>query len=509
MSELEVWRLDQEINRAGVPFNRRMVRNAIKIVEYFREKYHAELKEITGVENTNSNPQLLGWLRENGYPFRDMKAGHIKTAFAKAEEVSDLKRVLELRMEVSRTSVDKYYAFERGCDDDDRLRNTLQFAGAQRTSRWGGRIGQLQNPPRPTKDLEKMLDVAAKHVEVLRPQEIELIYAKPFDLLASTVRPCVQAPEGYMLIGADLNAIENRVLGWLADDRKILGVFEKDRCPYIDFATRMFGEDYDTLFAEYKAGDKTKRTIAKPPTLGCGFGLSAGEETFNEETGEVEATGLLGYAQNMGVKLTPEQAELAVRVWRETFVDVVDFWYQVEKSAKQCVRTGEPTRVRHIEFDRSGPFLRMHLPSGRAIHYCRPRLDEVVLYWCEEQEKYQPLHRCRAPRRDKTRTRQSLSYEGLNDKKQWARIPTWHGKLVENPTQAIARDILAEGLKRAKRRGLDVRLHLHDEIVAVSREDRAERELEILIECMSEPIDWAPSLLLKAEGGVSKIWLKD
>jgi len=767
--EWELWHIDQQINEAGIPINMRMVRNAISIYEATLRDKLAEMEEITGLDNANSGPQLLPWLQDNGYPFDDLKKGHITRAIERRREElglgeSDqighnggpalddddaLLRVLELRSETSRTSPKKYHALRRAVDTrDEVLRYAFQFAGAARTWRWGGRLFQPQNLPRPIKKLEKGIEIHARNVEELNAGCFNIIYDKPMDVLASTIRPAAQAPDGYLFIDADLNAIENRVLGWLAGCEKILRVFKLNRDPYVDFATYLFGLPYDVLMAEYKGGDSSKRTISKPGVLGClkgetpvlthrgwkaiveltvddwlydgegwvrhggvvwkgyqdvlcrsgiyatldhrflvegewqewrqvnlpktfdraldtaigmfsntqgraaarasgssaaadagsrgsyraqtspedypraaldallltvaptsesesaqtcstywqivstlrervaktrktvrivttalgefvcgstahtngcdtssmssertvplkliggtmtvttspeisgsqpgqskiqiadtwdilnsganarfavltedgclvahncGYMLGPGEERYNHKTGEKEATGLLGYAWNMQItEFTAEQSKLSVETFRREFEEVKDYWYGIERATKKCIRTGRRVDFGHVYFDRKGPFMRMGLPSGRHLHYCRPRIEDVRMPWGDMKA--------------------SITYESLNDKKQWVRESTHPGKLTENADQAIARDLLAHGMKLAFRRGLDLRIHVHDQLVGLSREDRAEEELKILIECMEEQPRWAKGLPLGSNGFVSKVFMKD
>ena len=282
------------------------------------------------------------------------------------------------------------------------------------------------------------------------------------------------------------------MLGWLAKCRKILRVFEENRDPYIDFATYLFGGTYAQRWHEYKElGDSTKRTISKPGVLGCGYMLGAGEQRYNKKTAETEATGLLGYAWGMGIKeFTQEQSELSVSTFRREFEEVKDYWYGIERAAKKCIRTGSPTRHHDVSFDMKAPFMRMLLPSGRALHYCRPRLEMVRAPWGEMKE--------------------SITYEGLNTKKQWIRQSTHPGKLTENADQAISRDIIMNGMRIAKREyQIDIRIHVHDQIVGLVREDEAQERLEQLKEAMSRPIPWAKGLPLGAAGHISKIFVKD
>lgn len=518
--EWAMWALDQEINHDGIPLNMEAVARAIEFVEEYKGRLLKRMMKITGVDNPKSNVQLLDWLRDHGYRFDDMKKGHVLRASTDEELSEKVRELLTLRLEVSRTSTDKYYAMLRAASDGV-VQGALQFAGAQRTWRWSGRIFQPQNLPRPDPSLEAEQEAAVRNLVRLKPRQLEMLYPKPMDFLATCIRPTIQAPPGQIIFGADLNAIENRVLGYLAQDQKILDVFRKKRDPYIDFAGYMYGTDYETEFERFKPedgskGNKDHRTIAKPGVLGCGYMLSAGKQKENKKTGEIEATGLLGYAWNMGVKsFTQDDANLSVRVWRETYSDAVEYWWAIEKAAKKCMETGNKTWAGPVAFDRSGPFLRMLLPSGRALHYCRPRVEQSIVYWCEVQEKYLPYDLCERPNKLKYREKTNLTYEGLNDKNKWGRIWTHPGKLTENADQAISRDLLAEAMMRFRRRVprkvARIRLHVHDEIVGWCAEDRGDEMLKILIECMEEEMPWASQkeLPLGAAGTLGHVWIKD
>lgn len=512
MDEWELWWLDQKINQAGVPINMAMVENACRLYNAAYAEGLKEMQGITGLKNPMSTQQLLPWLHSNGYMFADCKKGHIRQAYSyfktKPEHWSeeehagyiineDFKRVLELRLELSRTSIKKYFALRTATSDDGNLRNIVQFMGAARTARWAGRVVQLQNLPRPDKRFEKGIEVHAKNVEQLDLRGVQLIYDNTFDLLATCIRPAIQAPDGYLLVDADLNAIENRVLGWLAGCEKILRVFELNRDPYIDFATYLFGKDYDTLWHEYKVlGDSSKRTIAKPGVLGCGYMLGPGKVYEDRDTGEIEATGLLGYAWDMGVRqFTLKDSEVSVKTFRREFSEVKDFWYEIERAAIRCVKTRTVQGCGHVTFDMKGDFLRMQLPSGRYLHYFKPDIRKTKMPWKNDDGS--------------TAYKMSLTYEGQNDKKQWVRMPTHPGKLTENADQAISRDLLAHGMKLANKRGIDIRLHVHDQIVGLVREDEAEKALECLRECMGDPPKWAKGLPLGSAGFISKVFKKD
>jgi DNA polymerase bacteriophage-type len=487
--ELDTWFMDQEINDAGIPINRRMVTNAQALIALVTDDRMGRLRGITGLENPNSTMQLLAWCIDHGYVFDDMKKGHVERAAKDAKTSDQLREVLEMRLEISKSSVKKYTVLENATDDDGNLRYCFQYGGASRTLRWGGRNYQPQNLARPTWYLEAHQERCARSLETIKPEVLNEIYDKPMDLLSTCVRPVVQAGKGFVFVDADLNAIENRVLGWVCDEQKILDVFRNKRDPYIDFATYMFNRTYDDLYHDYKVlKNKGPRQTAKPGVLGCGYQLGVGEQHEDPHTGEITGTGLLGYALNMGISLTPEESAHAVTTWRETYSEVVKYWKTIENAAKTCINSGKTTSANDIEFSIDGPFLKMRLPSERSIFYCNPSIKMV---------------------KTKFGARENISYRGVGDNNQWGDIKTYGGKLVENAVQAISRDLLVHGMKLARAEGLDIRLHVHDQICARVPEKNADRKLRTLIECMSETPSWAPGLPLAAEGSINQYFMKD
>ena len=275
----------------------------------------------------------------------------------------------------------------------------------------------------------------------------------------------------------------------MSGDREILKVFEQNLDPYISFAQFLYKQRYDVLFAEYERGDKGKRTVAKPGVLGCGYMLSKGRQYENKQTGEIEATGLLGYAQGMGINLTPEQAALSVDTWRATYKQAVNFWYDLERAAMRTARSGQRTECGPLGFDIEGAFLRMRLPSERFLHYYRPRVLDQMKPW----GKVKP----------------TLTYEGFDHKRQWGRIDTHPGKLTENGDQAIARDLLANGMVKAAAEGLPIVVHVHDQIVGMVPEDEADYWCKLLLDCLCDLPPWAGNMPVSASGHISKWFVKD
>jgi DNA polymerase len=490
------WVLDCEINARGLPVNMRAVDGALEIYGAIVQDRLAKMREITGLDNPNSGAQLLPWLRDRGYPYADLVKGHVKKASGLSYADNGTKAVLEYRSEIAKASVKKFDALKRATDSDNRLRFHYQFWGAQRTGRTAGRVFAPQNLPRPPDYLEDKHKQAAlvDDLETCTPLGFEWLYSNPMEALSTAVRPVIEAPAGRTFVSADLNAIENRGIGYLANEEKILNVFREGRCPYLDFASQFYQRPYAELYEEYKPkdgskGDKSKRKFCKPSTLGCGYRLSAGEIREDPRTGEEIATGLLGYAWAMGVMLTQEDAIKSVDVWRATFPGVCDYWDELEKAFKHTIRTGRPSRARRLSFDRAGPFVRMVLPSGGFRYYCRPKIEPVKTPWGQ--------------------VRGTITYEGLNIKKQWVRLSTHGGKILENGCQSFCRDILYYGAQMCRKRGIDMRLTVYDEINALSSTEDADEKLAVLIECMTTPPPWAPDFPMGAAGGHFPHYIKD
>jgi Casjensviridae DNA polymerase len=263
------------------------------------------------------------------------------------------------------------------------------------------------------------------------------------------------------LVVCDLSSIETRVTAWVSGCASLLRVFEEGRDPYIEFATKMYGVPYDQV-------TKEQRQISKPPVLGCGYGLGAGEESVDKNGDEIK-TGLWGYGENMGISMTQEQAQLGVRIYRETYSEVCHAWRKLEKAAVMAVQTGLLHTTCGLTFGCVGnKLLHVALPSGRRLHYIRPRLD----------------------------SENKLSYDGQIIGAHWGRVWTWGGKIMENVVQAISRDILAVGMLRATEVGFSIVGHSHDEMVC----EEETLDLEQLRDCMIRPIEWALGLPLDAEG---------
>lgn len=506
--EWVLYELDHEINERGIRINVAFAEAAFELADRDKKQLKAQLREATGLPNAMGQAAFLAWAREHGYPFNNLQKGWVVKAIDLLEEDDPLRDILAMRVRAGRNTPAKYTTVARIADETDhRARYTIVFRGAQRTGRHAGSKFQPHNLARIQKRFAKHLEAVVEMIEQRDFDLIDLWHGSVVDTVSNVVRCVVQASEGRTLVVCDLNAIENRVLGWLSRCPGILDVFKQGLDPYKAFGVHLFRKAYEALTQE-------ERDKSKPAVLGCGYRLGGGDEV-EDSNGDLVKTGLWGYAENMGVKLSREMCHTAVAVWRQLYPEVVQYWYDLEEAVHRVVIGGETVRVGPVVFDKFRAALRIRLPSGRYLHYIepryvtqkfrRPKVDEagekvlqpdpvtgeLVQVW-DEWEK------------------QTLSYWGTHQKtKQWARLLTHGGKLAENITQAISCDVLEEGKLNARDDyGFEIVMHVHDEIVAESDPDDI-IGLPELSEAMTRPIPWARGLPLAAAGYVSRIYKKE
>lgn len=521
--EKKLWFLDQKINAFGMPADRKFVENSYALALRDKQALYDQQKKLTGLDNPNSSSQMLKWARERGYPYNSLRKEPVLVALNDTgnQITKECREVLELRKQSGKTSYTKLAALSSALSADDYLRDQFLFMGSARAGRWSGRQVQLHNMARPIKAMEiaGALDLARKLIYDADYDGLQKKFVSVIDVVTSCIRSAFVAPPGMRFNVCDLNAIENRVLGWMTGEEKILDVFRtlspsgRKRCPYLTFACVMYNIPYDVLeraYYEKKDPDaKEKRQVAKPAVLGAGYRLSGGEWKTNRYGDNVKS-GLWGYAENMGVVISQELANESVKAFRAEYNKVVHAWYEYEDAVLRCLSGQGPQemcsngpkdatygcqlvgRAHHhlIWCDRrvrkDGSFiLRIHLPSGRNLHYVNAQIVEKEF-----------------PSRDGgTYKKKSMAYEGINqDNKQWELIYTHGGKLVENVDQAIARDVLAEAMLECDSIGLQTCGHIHDEVITLSEDTDEAPGLSDLKAIMSRTPVWAPGLPLDADG---------
>ncbi|MDU0200144.1 DNA polymerase [Paenibacillus sp. MAH-36] len=459
--EWRLWRLDQLINNRGVGVDREFVEHAMACDAQFKERALTEAKELTGLDNPNSGPQLMSWLADEGIETEDIKKDTVKDILSTLDG-GVAQKVLKLRQELSKTSVKKYTAISRAVCMDDRLRGTLQFYGANRTGRWAGRIFQPQNLPKNfLKDLELARDIVRRGDYEL----LEMLYASVPDTLSQLLRTSLIAGQGSRYIVCDFNSIEARVLAWVAGEEWVLDVFKTHGKIYEATAAGM----YKVPIEQVAKGSKMRQN-GKVAVLACGYG------------GGVNALIAMGALRD---GIPENELKPIVDAWRAANPMIVKLWRLVEQAAVKAVEVGGKHKVRGlITYFVQGDWLFCELPSGRRLSYYKPKLEAGNF------------------------GKMQLSHEGVDQEtKKWGRRRTWGGTLVENIIQAIARDCLAVSMLAVEPAGYPIAIHVHDEVVSEVPDGFG--SVEAMSEIMCMPIPWAPGLPLKAEGYETTFYKKD
>lgn len=453
-----VWKeyhLDQEINDRGIQLDLPLVRNAIRIGDCAKQHLTEKLCELTGLENPNSVQQMKGWLKSHSIEIESLGKKEVQELIDKVSP--EIREVLLLRQQTSKSSVKKYAAMRNAVCSDGRARGMFQFYGANRTGREAGRIIQLQNlPQNHIPDLESARNlVLSGNMDAL-----ELLYEDIPDTLSQLIRTAFVPKAGYKFIVADFSAIEARVIAWLAGEQWRMDAFANGEDIYCASASKMFGVPV------VKHGvNGHLRQKGKVAELACGYGGSVGA---------MKAMG----ADAMG--LSDNELKQIVTDWRKASPNIVQLWWDVERMAIKAVGGKTQTETHGIKFSYESGFLFIELPSGRRLAYVKPRIEENRFGG------------------------ESITYDGVGTSKKWQRLETYSGKLVENIVQGIARDLLFYSLQTLSH--CFIVGHIHDEMIIEA--DRR-MSLQAVCEQMARTPKWAKGLLLRADGYECEFYKKD
>ena len=463
----ELYVADQEINDRGVLIDRRLVDNAARFDDEYKAQLMAEAQALTGLSNPNSPAQLKDWLhRTTGLPVDSLNKRGLDDLEQRLVYWPKAQRVLRIRREMGKTSNRKYAAMQQCVCRDGRIHGLLQFYGAARTGRWAGRLVQVQNLPQNHMD---DLDRARRMVLAGDLDDFELSYANVTQVLSELIRTAFIATPGHTLHVCDFSAIEARVIAWLAGEEWVLDVFRAGGDIYCETASKMFRVPVEKHGVNAHLRQRGKVAVL---ALGYGGGVAALEAMGGSRLGLSEA----------------EERDIVAK-WREANPRIVRLWAILEKAAVTAIKTGQTVTVhRGITVARRWGMLLITLPSGRTL--CYPRADIGV----ERGDGWRGDH-------------EVIEYEGLNQTtKKWERLRTYGGKITENLIQAIARDILGAVILSARRKGLSIVFHIHDEVVVEASDGQTLQDVEALFDT---PPAWCRDLPLKGAGYSTPYYLKD
>ena len=455
------WRnycLDQKINDRGVALDMELAHRAVQCDNQYREFYLQQAREITGLENPNSVLQLRDWLRERGVELDSLSKNAVQDLLPDTD--GDVRKVLSLRQELAKSSVKKYTAMENLICRDSRGRGLIQFYGASRTGRYAGKLLQVQNlPQNHLPDLE----TARALVQSGNFDALEMLYDSVPNVLSELIRTAIVPKRGCRFIVSDFSAIEARVLSWFAGEQWRLDTFTQGGDIYCASASQMFG-----VPVEKHGINGELRQKGKQAELACGYG------------GSVGAMKSMG-AVRMGVK--EEELQPLVDAWRQANPRIVQFWWEVDRAAKTCVKQHVPTQAGRLRFEYQSGILFIQLPSGRRLAYAKPRMGENRFGG------------------------EAITYEGVGTGRKWERLETYGAKCVENIVQGTARDLLALALLRLEQAGYPVVMHCHDE--AICEVPIGQGSVEEVNRIMAVAPEWAEGLPLKADGFETEFYKKD
>ena len=486
-SEQALWCLDQRMNDHGVRIDLPMVRKIVDFDTGKRAELAQEAKDLTGLDNPNSLAQLKPWLTGRGVPVETLRKDDLDTLLGQ-DLPTDVRRVLEIRKALGKTSTAKYGTMLEATCADGRLRGILQFYGANRSGRWAGRIVQTHNLARnslPDLDLARQLTAQGDF------ETLETLFGEPAFVFSELVRTAFIPSPGCRFCVSDFSAIEARVIAWIAGEQWVLDAFRAGKDIYCETASMM----YHVPVVKHGVNGELRQK-GKIATLACGYQGGVGAMKAMDSSGSIPE----------------EEMQSIVDHWRQANPMIVKLWRDYEQSAKTAIKerrtvkrgirvpadnlderehmAGGPVRpysVREgvrVEFSYKNGNLLVRLPSGRRLCYYHARVRQDG--WKE-----------------------SITYMGVNQTtKQWQEVETYGGKIVENIVQATARDCLAEAMQRVAAMGYQIVMHVHDEmIVDVPVEDKD--ALARINRAMSDPISWAPGLPLRGDGYETTFYKKD
>lgn len=458
-TEQALWVHDQHINDRGVRIDRVFAKQAVEIDKVIKDRLFQEAKKITGLENPKSTSQLKEWIENKaGIEVESLNKKNIQAVRDDAA-MAIVDKVLDIRAGLSKTSTEKYNAMLRTVGTDGRIRGLTQFYGASRTGRWAGRLVQMQNLPQ-NKMPDRDLDIARQLVRSGDIGTLEMCFDDVSGTLSQLIRTAFIPKLGCRFIVADFSAIEARVLAWLANESWRMEVFNTHGKIYESSAEQMFHLPPGSV----KKGNPMRQK-GKIAELALGYGGSVGA---------LKSMGAL----DMGI----EESELKplVNSWRAANPAITKLWWDTDAAARRTIQTQEPTILPHgMGFYKKGPLLKLVLPNGRELSYVKPAIIDG-----------------------------NITYEGtLQTSGAWGRIESYGPKLVENMVQATARDCLAMAIDRLEKAGFPVVFHVHDEVICeVPIGVSSAKELGAI---MSETIDWAKELSLRADAYECEYYRKD
>jgi len=476
--ERMVWMLDQKINDRGVFLDLELAQKAQEIYEETVAGYHERMNEITEgeISKCTQRDRFRDWLNRQGVSVDNVQGATLDDLLKSGALEPNVQEAIEIYRKAGKTSLAKYAAALRTVCDDGRARGLHMYYAAS-TGRFGGRLIQTQNLPRGVLSSGEALEEV---VAAVKQKDLETIrkHGELTTVLSSAIRGLFISPPGRDLMVCDYSGIEARVLGWLADDYTLMQNFREGVDVYVDMACTIYNKKHADI-------TKDDRLLGKIAILGLGYQMGVG--TF------------LASCEGYGVEISDDLAQMVVDAYRDKFKDTIKaLWADAENAAIAAVQNEGnvyPCAEGKIHYVKKGRFLYAIMPSGDFIAYFKPHLEMKMMPWGKEKL--------------------SLFYYGESQssitstgaKGGWGKQSTYGGKLVENFTQRIARDVLTSALENLeKSEHYDPIFHVHDEVI--SEVDEGVGSEEEYAALMLNVPPWARDIPLDAEAWRGKRYRK-
>lgn len=454
--ETRFYHLDLLMNERGLPIDLPLVHKAYETLQHLEADINAQVAKLTGGIKATQRDKMMELLSSWGVELENLRAQTVRDLLASRDDLpEDTKRLLKLRVEAGKASTKKLVSMMKCAHPHDHVIQGSFLMNGAHTGRYAGRLVQPQNfirgmlKPFQQALVFELLDRAC-------PDIMKMLYEWPIDTISQCMRGFIRAPKGYRFVVVDYTAIEARVLAWIAGEERMLRAYRAGVDVYKLMASSLFNIPIEQV-------DGEQRRLAKNLVLGCGYAL--GGARFVE------------YCANLGQVVEESFAKKAVKKYRDDHPNIVKLWRDVENAAADAItENGEVFEAARCKFQMRGQWLEVRLPSGRCMRYLRPRAT--------------PVERWGKPA---MQISFQTDYHG-----KIVRETTYGGKLVENLTQAIARDVMREGMFAAEDAGYPVHGTVHDELLTLRRVGKGSaKDLEHIVCDLPR---WTKGIPLNAEG---------